>query len=197
VNTSNHHLYHAALIPAAGYSVRFGADKRKQLIHNGTLLTQTVNKAIDAYEEVLIVIRYDDDEIRKELEQYDARVIAAPSCPVGLGKSIATGISALSHCHTISICLADMPFISLGIHEELLKKSSPQSIVRPFYRNKPGHPVIFGSDFFMELECLSGDQGALPVIKKNLASLISVEVNDRAVITDIDIKRDLEKFLNQ
>jgi molybdenum cofactor cytidylyltransferase len=179
MGTSNHHLIHAALVPAAGYSVRFGGDKRKQRIDKDTLLTQTVKRAIDVYEEVLIVIRHDDDEIRQELEQYDA------------------GISALSHCHTVSICLADMPFISPDIHNDLLKKSSPQSIVRPFYRNNPGHPVTFGSDFFMELERLSGDLGAWPVIKKNLDSLISVEVSDRAVITDIDIKSDLEKFLNQ
>jgi len=197
MGTSNHHLIHAALVPAAGYSVRFGGDKRKQRIDKDTLLTQTVKRAIDVYEEVLIVIRHDDDEIRQELEQYDARIMAAPSYPVGLGTSIAAGISALSHCHTVSICLADMPFISPDIHNDLLKKSSPQSIVRPFYRNNPGHPVTFGSDFFMELERLSGDLGAWPVIKKNLDSLISVKVSDRAVITDIDIKSDLEKFLNQ
>lgn len=64
-------------------------------------------------------------------------------------------------------------------------------IIVPSYEGKPGHPVGFSSDFFEELEGISGDRGARTVIQQHKNKIVVVDVGDPGVLQDIDEKTDL------
>lgn len=183
-----------ALILAAGYSRRYGSDKR----FSGEtlpLILQCLTSVLRHYSSVYVVHRFDDDDIISLLARYDVTLISAPNDDIGLGVSIATGSKYISEHHykitkqaikTISIFLADMPFISDDSISKILKQADHNEIIRPIYNQQPGHPVCFGASFITALTKLTGDNGAVAIIKANHCKIKHIEVVDSGIIEDID-----------
>jgi len=196
--TSHPTQHSAALVMAAGFSKRFGQDKRLHplptISSRPTILEASLSHVIESYDTVAVVLRNSDKNspLVEQLSSLPVKIIYAPENPIGLGESIATGVKALQHSDSISICLGDMPFISPAIHQNLLQHSSHKQIVRPSFNGTPGHPVIFGKQFFSTLMNLHGDQGAMSIVKANQRSLITVDIPDQGVIRDIDHTEDLK-----
>jgi molybdenum cofactor cytidylyltransferase len=62
--------------------------------------------------------------------------------------------------------------------------------VAPFYRGQRGNPVLFDRALFAELQGVEGDRGGRAVITRHEADLVGVEVDDDAVLSDIDTPED-------
>ena len=62
------------------------------------------------------------------------------------------------------------------------------------FNDKPGNPVVFGSQFFPDLQALSGDTGGKPVLQQHREGIIRLEVSDPAVLSDIDTPGDLNEL---
>ena len=92
----------AALVMAAGFSKRFGQDKRLHPIksfNNLDLLSLTLKNTLQHYDKVAVVLRNSDknDPISQRLSLLPVKIIFAPKEPIGLGESISCAIKALRH----------------------------------------------------------------------------------------------------
>lgn len=181
-----------ALIMAAGHSRRFGSDKRLARLADGrTLLATTLAAAMDAFEQVRVVVNTQVAPADLGIPEAMA-LVTRPAAPVGLGGSIAHALreldQTLSRCdvHSVAIWLGDMPWVRPETCQRLARRAAADTIVRPLYLDMPGHPVFFGRDFWPALATNLDDLGARPVLARFADRVIAVPVADPGVIRDID-----------
>jgi molybdenum cofactor cytidylyltransferase len=187
----------AALMLAAGYSRRFGADKRRLVLADGrSLLAASLALPCSMVEEVWLVLRPDEAPAALDLP-LGVRVVQNPTTAQGMGHSLAAGAERLlaeSRADAVAIFLADMPSIRRHSLEALMACATPDRIVLPSHQGKRGHPVLFGRDFWPQLATLGGDAGARAVLQHNAEALHIVELNDAGVLQDIDTPADLARL---
>lgn len=187
----------AALMLAAGYSRRFGADKRRLQLGDGrSMLAASLELPCSMLEEVWLVLRPDEAPAELDLPT-GVRMVQNPATAQGMGHSLAAGAERLlaeSGAEAVAIFLADMPLIRRDSLETLLRHASADNIVLPSYQGKRGHPVLFGRAFWPQLAALSGDAGAKPVLQQNPNAVRIVELDDPGVLQDIDTQEDWQRL---
>ncbi|PPV36976.1 nucleotidyltransferase family protein [Ectopseudomonas oleovorans] len=184
----------AALMLAAGYSRRFGTDKRRATLADGrSLLAASLALPCSMLEEVWLVLRPDESITELGLPA-NIKLVQHPLTAQGMGHSLAAGAERLlaeSSADAVAIFLADMPAIRRDSLETLFAHAIANTIVLPSYQGKRGHPVLFGRAFWPQLATLSGDAGAKPVLQQHPEAVRIVELNDPGVLQDIDTPADL------
>jgi molybdenum cofactor cytidylyltransferase len=179
-----------ALVLAAGFSRRFGSDKRTALLPDGTRVLETVIARIeDAGLAVLPVLRVSD------FERWPLFTTALPVedevAQLGLGNSLAAATAIVPAGRSVMVCLGDMPFIATATYAALAAVAEPAKIICPVYRGQRGNPVLFGAHFVGELKTLAGDRGARLLLEKHAAHVVEIDVNDPGIHRDIDRPEDL------
>ena len=188
------------MLLAAGASRRFGADKRAHTMGGGqSLLHTTIEKYIRCFEQVVVVLRPDDQALADALVEHFGtrapRVVIATNAALGMGHSLAAGIAAIDDWDHAFIALADMPFVQTDTIEKLkaaMAGASGNAIIQPTFNGRPGHPVGFGHHHFAALLALSGDAGARSVVMRCNDDVVEVAVQDQGVIRDVDKPADLD-----
>jgi molybdenum cofactor cytidylyltransferase len=163
------------------------------------LLHATTEIYLQCFEQVVVVLRPGDSELREALlarfeEQLPSIVIAAHA-HLGMGHSLAAGIATVGNWDYAFVALGDMPFVAastLARLERVLRAAGTDAIVQPSCEGKPGHPVGFGNSHFSALQSLSGDTGARSIIKNLNDQVIEVPVSDPGVLQDVDQPADLD-----
>lgn len=186
-----------ALVLAAGHSRRFGADKRRAQLDGGRpLLNATLDLAAQCFEEVWVVLRPGEQPADLGIDPA-CTVVQASGNEIGLGTSLGAGASALIEAQpnavAVAVMLGDMPWIQPATCQALKRVASQERIVRPRHAGQPGHPVLFGRDFWPELARLHGDQGARKVLSAHASACQVIEVDDPGILRDIDIPDDLNR----
>ena len=186
-----------ALIVAAGFSRRFGSDKRRHTIADGDpLLLRTLKIYNEVFPSVAVVLRDDDDslaqDLRRSLPDQPPIIVLTSQAHLGMGHSVSDGVRAVSTWDYLFLALGDMPFVSAPTLRELQRtmcagrRRGDALIVRPSCDNHAGHPVGFSCEYFNELMSLTGDEGARPVVAAHAADLKLVDTTDRGVLIDVD-----------
>ena len=191
-----------AIIMAAGYSRRFGAqDKRRaELTGEHTLLATALANAQRAFPLLRVVLREDDDPQHLGLAA-TTPLIRAPRAARGLGASIGDAVAALSGDSELNgvvaaaVLLGDMPAISPATLRQLQGQVDAATILRPSHAGRAGHPVFFGREVWPELALLDGDQGAQEVIRRHRHRYREIAVSDAGVCRDIDTPDELDGFM--
>lgn len=180
-----------ALVLAAGFSSRFGSHKLRATLANGqSVIQQTLSHIHYAGLPSIVVTR---PELVDQLHLDNTSIVAFRDAANGMGASLAFGVSKVSDWDGCLICLADMPFIESSTYRQIADRLQPASIVLPCYRSKPGNPVGFGADFFPELSSLQGDAGGRMVTESHPDAVVDLEVDDAAILNDIDTPEDLSR----
>jgi molybdenum cofactor cytidylyltransferase len=179
----------AGLVLAAGFSRRFGGDKRCARLSSGqSLLGASLALPCTQLEEVWVVLRPEDDSTELGVPA-QVQVVHSNCAELGMGHSLASGVQAVSQlakANSLAIFLGDMPWISAASLGHLLAQASSGHIVVPTFQGLPGHPVIFGRRFWPALQGLSGDTGAKSVIQANAHAVHRLPLNDPGILRDID-----------
>jgi molybdenum cofactor cytidylyltransferase len=177
-----------ALVLAAGFSKRYGSDKR--FSGSQPLILKTLKNIINSFDTIYLVHRNSDEKIIELLKDLPINLIQASSDNICLGTSISIGFEHIKktkiNYDSCAIFLADMPFIKEETIHKLQSLQKNDLIIRPKFEKKPGHPVFFGSDFFDELINIKGKEGASCIIKKNSNNLKMINVQDKGILQDID-----------
>lgn len=188
---------HGALIIAAGYSRRFGSDKRLfKLKHDEPLLLACLKPYRAVFSNVALVVRSSDSELSQvigtRLGRRSPILVPTDHAHLGMGASIADGVRALVDWDYLFLGLGDMPYV-LPATLEVLKARMDAAradrqpcIVVPMFAGTAGHPVGFSRDFFAELIALTGDRGARRVLDAHDSAAQRIDVEDPGVVTDID-----------
>ncbi|AOE83479.1 nucleotidyltransferase family protein [Pseudomonas sp. TCU-HL1] len=177
-----------ALILAAGFGTRFGSDKRRATLPDGhTLLAASLARAQVVFDEVHLVLRPEDDPAELGLPE-GCNIILCKDAGQGMGHSLAAGARALAggEGEAIAVLLGDMPWIAESTLCALVAKAASSRIVFPVHHDERGHPVLFGREFWPELQALTGDEGARRVLRAHAAAWVAVGVDDPGVLRDVD-----------
>ncbi len=194
----------AGLVLAAGSSARMGRDKA--LLPRGQGGATFVAALIVALREgglddVLVVGRPGNEALRTEVEAHGARYVENPAADQGQLSSLLAGLNVADRPGVTAVMFTpvDMPLIDRRIVSTLLQAftSSSAAIVRPAYHGRHGHPVIVSRAMFAELRRADGSAGARSVMSAHASRVLDVEVDDAAVVSDVDTPADYARLIER
>lgn len=191
----------AAIILAAGQSSRMGQHKLLLPLLGKPLVLHTVENALAAgCAEVLVVVGYQADAVRRLLTDYPVRVIENPAYAQGQSTSMRAGIAALApQIEAAMILLADQPLVNPAMLQRLMQawQDTAQPIVAPYYAGQRGNPVLFARALFPELLSVTGDQGGREVLQRHAQQVESVQIADIAAAQDLDTWQEYQALLRR
>lgn len=89
------------------------------------------------------------------------------------------------------VSLIDHPGVRAETVERLCERARPDRITVPRFETRRGHPVFFGSALFPELLATPDELGARSVVRRDGSRVDVVDVDDPAVVRDLDTPADL------
>src|SRR5215472_11188362 len=190
----------AVLLLAAGQSRRMGGPNKLLAEINSTPMVVQVARRLLASRArpIIAVLGNQADVVDSALGKLPVERVRNPEFAAGLSTSLKRGIAALtSDLDGVIVCLGDMPLISGRHLDRLIAAFNPlegRAIIVPTRRGKRGNPVLWSKQFFPEMAALAGDVGAKHLIGEHAELVAEVEMNDDAVLVDIDTPEALETF---
>jgi molybdenum cofactor cytidylyltransferase len=189
-----------ALLLAAGQSRRMGGPNKLLAEIDGTPMVAHVARRLLASRArpIIAVLGNQADAVDTVLGKLPIERVRNPEFAAGLSTSLKRGIAALpSDLDGVIVCLGDMPLISGRHLDRLIAAFNPlegRAIIVPTRRGKRGNPVLWSRQFFPEMTGLAGDVGAKHLIGEHAELVAEVEMDDDAVLVDIDTPEALDAF---
>lgn len=187
------------IVLAAGRSSRMGRPKALLDIDGETFLERAVGILSEGgCETVVVVVGKGEASGRSgELARArGARVIENPLEDAEQIDSLRIGLKALADDAEAAIAFpVDHPLANADTVVALIRtfRSSGGPIVRPVYRDRPGHPVLFARAVWDELADPGLERGARDVVRRHAEEVRDVPIDDRGVVVDVDSPADYRR----
>ena len=191
------------VITGAGFSRRFGADKRVQKLPGTqtTVAQATVARYAEVFDRIRVVIRDEDKQLRTLLTHSKVELVTTADAHLGHAHSLQAGFQNNRWDYTF-IALLDMPFVQPTTLHALSQAAfaSPEQIHRPKLTDDAdveqpwGHPIGFPAALYAEILRLEGDQGARPVLNQHAELIRAYPTADHGVVDDVDTPADLARL---
>ena len=191
----------AGLVLAAGQSRRMGAANKLTVDIDGKPMVRHAAEALleSSAEPVVVVTGHQGTDVRAALDGLELQFADNPDYAEGLSTSLAAGIEALPDgVDGMVVCLGDMPMVEARHINRLISafdQEEGRTICVPVTRGKRGNPVLWGADYFDDMNRIKGDVGAKHLMGQYAEAVCEVAIEDNAVLTDIDTPEALEKVL--
>lgn len=186
----------AVIVLAAGGGTRFlGADhKLAQSLGSVTVLDATLRNAVASHLPVIVVTTQRLADLAcQRVAARDVVVLPEVGSPghkdLGMGYSIAAGVSARPEASGWLILPGDMPLVQPETIAAVAEQLEHHPVVYAQHRGRRGHPVAFSAELYSELVMLSGDDGARRLVARYPAH--GHDVDDPGVLIDVDTEADL------
>ncbi len=194
---SAHQSAIAAILLAAGRSVRFGADKLSALIDGKTVLARSAGALSSAgFDAYVAVISNATQGHSHFLQRSGFEIVNNPSAADGISTSIRTGILAAQSlgADAVIIALADMPYVEAAHYLRLVQtaRGAPSGMAFSISLNRRSPPAFFGKRWFDRLCSLEGDEGARSIIAA-APDTAGVKSEDN-LLRDIDFAADIRSI---
>jgi molybdenum cofactor cytidylyltransferase len=185
----------AGILLAAGTATRFGGDKllaplaeRTHRAAAGTAIgVAAAIHLAEALPDSLAVVRPADARLSERLSETGLRIVECANADVGMGASLACGVTAAKDADGWIVALADMPWIAPAtIRAVAAALGAGAGIVAPSYRGRRGHPVAFARHHYDALAALTGDAGARALLEDHPEWLTLIDVDDPGILRDVD-----------
>lgn len=187
----------SALILAGGAGRRFDSDggggKLLADIGGAPVIRRIAERVLGAgFAEVIVITGAGDASVRRALAGVDVAISHAPDWAEGMAASLRAGIAALApEARGVCVFLGDMPVVPVELCRSLVAAAETAGYAaRPRFDGKPGHPVAFARAAFADLAGLTGDEGAVSLLRGR-SDVAYCEIADRGVLLDIDTPDDL------
>ncbi len=178
-----------------GKSTRFGSDKLLAPFEAMPLVAHCARNLIAGAGNALAVIPTGASALRRVLEEAGCAVLESDATRRGLGASLAAGIAHTREAQGWIIALGDMPLIRAATIAAVRGRLEEGALIAAPYiagTRERGHPVGFAHALRDELIVLDGDEGARSVILRHREAVVSIPVEDRGILVDIDTPGDLD-----
>jgi CTP:molybdopterin cytidylyltransferase MocA len=162
----------AAIILAAGASIRLGEPKQLVTLNGETLLARSLRIAREAgCSPILVVLGADADRIRAACALPHAHIVVNKEWREGMATSIRVGIEALrnfSQTQTskaptgLILMTCDQPAVT---PDHLRALAASGDITASEYAGRRGVPAYFPASAFAALAQLTGDSGARDLLR--------------------------------
>jgi molybdenum cofactor cytidylyltransferase len=190
----------AIIILAAGSSTRLGTPKQLLLYKNKPLLVHTVDAALDArLNPVIVITGYVEEQTRTVLKDHDVKIVYNPRWQEGMGSGLALGLNAvLSQTYpvdSILVAVCDQPYVYAGLFHKMMdaRVASGKAIIACAYAGTAGVPVLFSKKYFDALLGLKGHEGAKKLLLQYSEDVCLVDFPPGEV--DIDTMEDYGKLI--
>lgn len=194
----------AGVVLAAGRSARMGSPKAL-LDFLGLPFVVRILEALEALEVKtrVVVLGLDAPRIQPVLAGHDCMIVENPDPDTGPIASLRGALRALQPLQPSAVLVwpVDLPHVRVTTVERLLEvhRRMGAKVVVPAFADRRGHPVIWGSAMFAEL-LESPDatrEGARAVLHKHQRKVVSVPVDDPAVIDEVSTPEDYERLVRE
>jgi molybdenum cofactor cytidylyltransferase len=175
-----------ALVLAAGFSRRFGSDKRRYPIDGEPLLRRTVANVVAAGLPCRVCLRPGDGDLPLLLDLPGVEYIECADAAEGMGSTLAQGAAVCEDWEGVLVVLGDMPWVLPATLLAIRDALAIDRIIQPEYRGRPGQPVGFGSHFYPQLRRLRGDRGGRDILSRHSPALVRLPVDDPGIHRDLD-----------
>lgn len=184
-----------AVVPAAGFSTRFGAAKLLADVGGKPLIARTLASLLDAGIARLVVVTREGSGL-EDLPALDDRrvtVLVNPDPARGMFSSIQAGLAAAGS-DIVLVLPADMPFVaSVTVAAVAARAAATQAVIVPVYQGRNGHPLAIPAavtDRLLTLDPATTLKDALAAVG---ASRETLDVPDPGVLRDVDVPGDLAR----
>ena len=181
---------HAALLLAAGGSLRLGTAKQLLLVEGEPLVRRAARALLATRPAALfVVVGARADEVYAAVADLAASVhrVDCVDWQQGLSSSLRAGIAALpDRVDSALVALCDQPAMDVTHLETLVQQSAlePGRAIASGYSGVVGVPAMLPREWFPELLGLSGDVGARELLRRH-ADRVEV-VDAPALAQDVD-----------
>ncbi len=187
----------AVVVLAAGASRRLGQPKQLLRYRDTTLLGHAVRVAgASSLGPVTVVLGADAGRVAGALEGSDAERLVFDGWAGGMGSTIAAAVARIAGAGAEAVLLmtCDQPHVDAAHLRALAAaRSARRPIAASRYADVLGIPAIFPRECFAELQLLSGDRGARPVIERHRSWVSEVACPGGAL--DVDTAADVERLV--
>lgn len=180
------------VVVAAGRGSRFVGSEHKlaQPLGGTSVLGCTVRNAVQTQLPVLVVTSEAIAPlVVAQLARRDILVLDEAEAALGMGHSIAAGVTERSGAPGWLILPGDMPLVQNSSLLAVAAALEHHAVVVAQHKGRNGHPVGFSAELYSELIALKGDEGARRIVARYPA--FGVELPDPGVLVDIDTQADL------
>jgi len=180
---------------SASYSAKHRFAAQDESAERGrTFLEQiiAVLKLSDA-DRITVVLGAEAEAIRKTVDLSGVNVVINKDYQKGQLSSLITAIKTTPpQTQAILVCLADMPFITAEVVNEIIGKfkETDAPIIVPVFDNKRGHPPLFARAVFDELLSAPAEQGARFVLCSNEQRTLELQTSESGILIRIDTPDD-------
>ncbi|MBC8180900.1 nucleotidyltransferase family protein [candidate division KSB1 bacterium] len=189
----------AALILAAGFGSRLRSAGSKPLLpcSGKTFLELVVEIVIEIKLNPVIVVTNEIffSDIKKL--KLPIKTVINKTPEKGMLSSILIGLEEIKKkCDGFFLCPIDYPLVKLFSYQTLLSvfDENPEHIIKPQFKKKSGHPIIFPKIFFDELKKAPNEQGARYVTNKFSHQTSFVNVHDPGILININTPQLYKKY---
>lgn len=186
------------VIPAAGFSRRFGAADKLTTRVDGTAMIRRVCEAVVASQVAVcfVVVRPGADDIAAALLGLPISMVENHAAHTGMASSIAAGISAFDQTVSGAFVLpADMPFMRAEFMDILIARFECEGgnriVVPVTLEGEQRNPVLWPNACFPALKALQGECGAKGLLQTLAGDQVRVETSDTGLFADVDTLQDL------
>lgn len=196
----------AIVVLAAGYGQRMGQQKlllpdalgvpivRRTVQAACTAATQVANA------EVCVVCNPEFPTVASAVADLPTTVVWNATAQAGMSTSLSSAISWAKRLNAarVIVLLADQPEVDPGavVSTCQAQVQSGALIAQVRYHGVPGHPIVFASSLFTELQRSFGDEGGRSVIRVHTDRRIFVDLDD-VYLQDVDTPDDYKRFLQR
>jgi molybdenum cofactor cytidylyltransferase len=197
---SSPHSQIAAVVAAAGRSIRMGTPKQLLAWGERTVLSAVTDHLVAAgASPVLCVVGHRAGEMATALGNAPAILLRNDDFLLGeMLSSYQVGVRHLTH-DTASylgtlLALGDQPHVPVEVITQILvqARQTPDRIVVPSYEMRRGHPFYLPASLWPELLGLAGEATLRTLMQRNQALISYVNVNTDAILRDMDTPADYE-----
>jgi molybdenum cofactor cytidylyltransferase len=187
----------AAVVLAAGGSIRFGKPKQLAIFQGEPLVRRIVTAAKDAGCTPVVVVA-GAVQITPVLAGLPVSIVEHPNWSNGLGSSIAVGVMHATRItpdlDAVILLSCDQPFVNAATLRELIQLhlEKGKAIVASAYAETLGIPALFDRSCFGDLLQLTGDSGAKGIILARQNDITPFDFPAAAV--DIDTAADYQNL---
>ncbi len=186
----------AAVVLAAGQSVRMGRPKLLLVWEGKSLLRRAAEAAGAACRQVVVVLGPEPQRMEAELSSLPVEVVVNPEYAKGMATSLRCGIQAVGDATAALVVLADQPAVTAEHLRRLIQayRRSGAPLAAAAYGDTVGAPAVFSRQLFPELLALEGDTGAKRVVESHRHEAVVVPLPEAAV--DVDAAEDWQRLLS-